>query len=94
MFATNRLVLAIPTGNPAGVASLADLGPRGDPRGRGRGELARGVHANGARGSRRSRCTIAAVTTSERTDEANAFVELVLGDEGGQALVAAGFGLP
>ena len=35
---------------------------------------------------------IAVVTTSEKADDAGAFVELVLGDAGRQALEGAGFG--
>lgn len=146
VFATNRLVLAVPAGNPAGIESVGDLGPgvtlataapesslgaytrsaleAVDSAGvldgatataqDGRGvldQLAAGeadagfVFFTDAKAAGDAvetielpaqallQYTIAPVITSERIDEAKDFVQLVLGDEGQQALEAAGFGV-
>lgn len=150
IFATNRLVLIVPKGNPAGIASVSDLagngmklvvGAEGVPVGdytrtvlENMGETrvlasvvsneddVKGVVAKVAQGEAdagfvyvtdvkpvaedvqaielpenaqaRVEYPIAVVRDARQPDAARAFVELVLGERGRQALRAAGFGLP
>ena len=149
-FATNRLVLVVPAGNPADIGSLADLdrggvrlvvGAEGVPIGdytrmvlkkaqRTRildhvvseeedvkgvlGKVALGeadagfVYATDARAAGDDvrvielpmafqtpiEYPVAVVTTTSREDDARAFVELLLSDQGRRVLAGAGFGLP
>jgi molybdate transport system substrate-binding protein len=145
-FATNRLVLVVPTGNPKGIESLGDLeeavlavGVEGGAlrdateqalEAVGASQLLAAVGSEGADGKTvldsvasgaadagfvlatdaqaadadvdvvelpaqaLLEYSLAFLTTSERSADADAFIEQVLGDESREKLEAAGFGLP
>ena len=137
-FATNRLVLVVPAGNPAGVESVEDVAGLDFVSGAeldvaeaalesiGEGDVLEGVDwlpgaaeqvASGNLDAALVYVTdaqaegdavevielpvqalveypISATTRSENYEEAEAFIALVLGEQGRQALEDAGFGVP